>query len=305
MSKLVKQAREFARSFRVDDGKKFRLKEFAPGETLGLKHREGIKDLAAETLQEEIELLSAMQDKLYAQDRWGLLLIFQAMDAAGKDGTIKHVMSGINPQGCQVYSFKAPSPEELDHDFLWRTSRCLPERGRIGIFNRSYYEEVLAVRVHPEFLEKQRLPPRLVTNQIWKERFEDISSFERYATRNGIAIRKFFLNVSRDEQKKRFLERLDNPDKNWKFSMADARERERWDDYMAAYEDMIHHTASGHAPWYVVPADNKWFTRLVVAAAVIEALDDMNLAYPKVDDEKRKELEAARSMLEGKRPARA
>jgi PPK2 family polyphosphate:nucleotide phosphotransferase len=305
MSKLVKQAREFARSFRVDDGKKFRLKEFAPGETLGLKHREGIKDLAAETLREEIELLSEMQDKLYAQDRWGLLLIFQAMDAAGKDGTIKHVMSGINPQGCQVYSFKAPSPEELDHDFLWRTSRCLPERGRIGIFNRSYYEEVLAVRVHTEFLEKQRLPPRLVTNQIWKERFEDISSFERYATRNGIAIRKFFLNVSRDEQKKRFLERLDNPDKNWKFSMADAQERERWDDYMAAYEDMIRHTASGHAPWYVVPADNKWFTRLVVAAAVIEALDDMNLAYPKVDDEKRKELEAARSMLEGKRPARA
>ena len=303
MSKRVKQAREFARSFRVDDGKKFRLKEFAPGETLGLKHREGIKDLAAETLQEEIELLSAMQDKLYAQDRWGLLLIFQAMDAAGKDGTIKHVMSGINPQGCQVYSFKAPSPEELDHDFLWRTSRCLPERGRIGIFNRSYYEEVLAVRVHPEFLEKQRLPPRLVTNQIWKERFEDISSFERYATRNGIAIRKFFLNVSRDEQKKRFLERLDNPDKNWKFSMADARERERWDDYMAAYEDMIRHTASGHAPWYVVPADNKWFTRLVVAAAIIEALDDMNLAYPKVDDEKRKELEAARSMLEGKAPS--
>jgi len=305
MSKRVKQAREFARSFRVDDGKKFRLKEFAPGETLGLKHREGIKDLAAETLREEIELLSEMQDKLYAQDRWGLLLIFQAMDAAGKDGTIKHVMSGINPQGCQVYSFKAPSPEELDHDFLWRTSRCLPERGRIGIFNRSYYEEVLAVRVHPEFLEKQRLPPRLLTDRIWKERFEDISSFERYATRNGIAIRKFFLNVSRDEQKKRFLERLDNPDKNWKFSMADARERERWDDYMAAYEDMIRHTASGHAPWYVVPADNKWFTRLVVAAAVIEALDDMNLAYPKVDDEKRKELEAARSMLEGKRPARA
>jgi PPK2 family polyphosphate:nucleotide phosphotransferase len=305
MSKLEKRARDIARSFRVDDGKKFRLKEFAPGETLGLKHREGIKDLAAETLREEIELLSEMQDKLYAQDRWGLLLIFQAMDAAGKDGTIKHVMSGINPQGCQVYSFKAPSPEELDHDFLWRTSRCLPERGRIGIFNRSYYEEVLAVRVHPEFLEKQRLPPSLLTDRIWKERFEDISSFERYATRNGIAIRKFFLNVSRDEQKKRFLERLDNPDKNWKFSMADARERERWDDYMAAYEDMIHHTASGHAPWYVVPADNKWFTRLVVAAAVIEALDDMNLAYPEVDDEKRKELEAARSMLEGKRPARA
>jgi PPK2 family polyphosphate:nucleotide phosphotransferase len=227
------------------------------------------------------------------------------MDAAGKDGTIKHVMSGINPQGCQVYSFKSPSPEDLDHDFLWRTSLCLPERGRIGIFNRSYYEEVLAVRVHPEFLENQRLPPRLSTNQIWKERFEDISAFERYATRNGIAIRKFFLNVSREEQKKRFLERLDNPDKNWKFSMADARERERWDDYMAAYEEMIRHTASTHAPWYVVPADNKWFTRLVVAAAIIEALDDMNLAYPQVDGEKRKELEAVRSMLEGKRPARA
>ena len=305
MAKLVKQAREFARNFRVDDGKKFRLKEFAPDETLGFDHRDGIKDLAAETLREEIELLSEMQDKLYAQDRWGLLLIFQAMDAAGKDGTIKHVMSGVNPQGCQVYSFKTPSPEELDHDFLWRTSRCLPERGRIGIFNRSYYEEVLVVRVHPEFLERQRIPQRLLTNQLWKERFEDISAFERYATRNGIAIVKFFLNVSREEQKKRFLERLDNPDKNWKFSMADARERERWGDYMDAYEEMIRHTASPHAPWYVVPADKKWFTRLVVAAAVLEALDDMNLAYPKVDDEKRKELEAARSVLEGKRPAGA
>ena len=305
MAKLVKQARESARNFRVDDGKKFRLKEFAPDETLGFDHRDGIKDLAAETLREEIELLSEMQDKLYAQDRWGLLLIFQAMDAAGKDGTIKHVMSGVNPQGCQVYSFKTPSPEELDHDFLWRTSRCLPERGRIGIFNRSYYEEVLVVRVHPEFLERQRIPQRLLTNQLWKERFEDISAFERYATRNGIAIVKFFLNVSREEQKKRFLERLDNPDKNWKFSMADARERERWGDYMDAYEEMIRHTASPHAPWYVVPADKKWFTRLVVAAAVLEALDDMNLAYPKVDDEKRKELEAARSVLEGKRPAGA
>jgi len=305
VAKLVKQAREFARNFRVDDGKKFRLKEFAPDETLGFDHRDGIKDLAAETLREEIELLSEMQDKLYAQDRWGLLLIFQAMDAAGKDGTIKHVMSGVNPQGCQVYSFKAPSPEEIDHDFLWRTSRCLPERGRIGIFNRSYYEEVLVVRVHPEFLERQRIPQRLLTNQLWKERFEDISAFERYATRNGIAIVKFFLNVSREEQKKRFLERLDNPDKNWKFSMADARERERWGDYMDAYEEMIRHTASPHAPWYVVPADKKWFTRLVVAAAVLEALDDMNLAYPKVDDEKRKELEAARSVLEGKRPAGA
>ena len=305
MAKVLKRAREFAGNFRVDDGKKFDLKEFDPNETLGLKHQEGIKDLAAETLREGIELLAEMQDKLYAQDCWGLLLIFQAMDAAGKDGTIKHVMSGINPQGCQVYSFKSPSPEELDHDFLWRTSKCLPERGRIGIFNRSYYEEVLAVRVHPEFLEKQKLPPELVTKNIWKERFEDIAAFERYATRNGIAIRKFFLHVSREEQKKRFLERLDNPDKNWKFSMADARERERWDDYMTAYEEMIRHTASKHAPWYVVPADNKWFTRLVVAAAIIEALDDMNLAYPRVDDEKRTELEAARSVLEGKKPAGA
>jgi PPK2 family polyphosphate:nucleotide phosphotransferase len=305
MANLVKRAKEFAGNFRVDDGKKFRLKEFDPNETLGLKHREGIKDLAAETLQEGIQLLSEMQDKLYAQDRWGLLLIFQAMDAAGKDSAIKHVMSGINPQGCQVYSFKSPSPEELDHDFLWRTSRCLPERGRIGIFNRSYYEEVLAVRVHPEFLENQRLPPRLLTNRIWKERFEDISAFERYVTRNGIAIRKFFLNVSREEQKKRFLERLDNPHKNWKFSMVDVRERERWDDYMADYEEMIRHTASTHAPWYVVPADNKWFTRLAVAAAIIDALEDMNLAYPKVDDEKRKELEAVRSMLECKMPAGA
>ena len=227
-----------------------------------------------------------MQEKLYAQDRRALLLIFQAMDAAGKDGAIKHVMSGINPQGCQVYSFKSPSPEELDHDFLWRTSNCLPERGRIGIFNRSYYEEVLAVRVHREFLENQKLPPELVTKQIWKERFEDINAFERYATRNGITIRKFYLHLSKEEQKKRFLERLDNPDKNWKFSMADARERGFWDDYMAAYEDMIRHTATKHAPWYVVPADNKWFTRLVVAAAIHDALDEMKLAFPRVERRK-------------------
>jgi PPK2 family polyphosphate:nucleotide phosphotransferase len=246
-----------------------------------------------------------MQDKLYAQDRWALLLIFQAMDTAGKDGIIKHVMSGINPQGCQVYSFKSPSPEELDHDFLWRTSRCLPERGRIGIFNRSYYEEVLVVRVHPEFLEKQRLPPGLVTKEIWKERFKDICAFERYATRNGIVIRKFFLNVSREEQKKRLLERLDNPNKNWKFSMADVRERERWDDYMAVYEEMISYTASTHAPWYVVPADNKWFTRLVVVGAIVQALQDMQLAYPTVDAAKRKELAAARELLMNEKPPRA
>ena len=215
---------------------------------------------------------------LYAQDRWAVLLIFQAMDAAGKDGAIKHVMSGVNPQGCQVYSFKAPTAEDLDHDFLWRCMKRLPERGRIGIFNRSYYEETLVVRVHPEFLAKQKLPPELVTKDIWKERFQDIRSFERYLTRNGVVIRKFFLHVSKKEQKKRFLERLEEPEKNWKFSANDAKEREHWDDYMEAYEDMIRNTATKDAPWYVVPADNKWFTRVVVAAAVIDALASLDLA---------------------------
>ena len=295
MDKITpKEVRKFAAPYRIDDGKKFRLKEIDPGDTNGLRDPEGARHL----LQQGVEQLAKMQEKLYAQDRRGVLLIFQAMDAAGKDGTIKHVMSGINPQGCEVYSFKSPSAEELDHDFLWRTSRCLPERGRIGIFNRSYYEEVLAVRVHPEFLAKQKLPPELVTKSIWKERFEDINAFERYATRNGIAIVKFFLHLSKKEQKKRFLERLDNPDKNWKFSMADATERGFWGDYMAAYEDMIRNTATKHAPWYVVPADNKWFTRLVVAAAVHDTLDEMKLAFPEVDLEKRKELAAARVVLE-------
>jgi PPK2 family polyphosphate:nucleotide phosphotransferase len=301
MSKLVKKAKEFARRFRVEDGKKFRLKDFDPGETLGLKHREGIKDQAGDLLREGIEILSRMQEMLYAQDSWAVLLIFQAMDAAGKDGVIKHVMSGINPQGCEVFSFKAPSVEELDHDFLWRTGRRLPERGRIGIFNRSYYEEVLAVRVHKNLLEKEKLPRSLVTKNIWKERFEDINAHERYLTRNGIAIRKFFLNVSRDEQKKRFIERLDNPDKNWKFSMADVRERGYWNDYVDAYEDMILHTATKHAPWYVVPADNKWFSRLVVAAGIIDVLDDLDLAFPGVDEEKLKELADARAALEGEK----
>jgi len=295
----IRNVRKFTKPYRIDDGKSFRLKDIDPADTNGFKSSE----LPHEALQRGIVELSRMQEKLYAQDRRALLLIFQAMDAAGKDGAIKHVMSGINPQGCQVYSFKSPSPEELDHDFLWRTSKCLPERGRIGIFNRSYYEEVLAVRVHREFLEMQKLPPELVTKKIWKERFEDINAFERYATRNGITIRKFFLHLSREEQKKRFLERLDNPDKNWKFSMADARERAFWDDYMAANEDMIRHTATKHAPWYVVPADNKWFTRLVVAAAIHDALDEMKLSFPRVDDEKRKELEAARAVLEGNKPA--
>jgi PPK2 family polyphosphate:nucleotide phosphotransferase len=226
-----------------------------------------------------------------------LLLIFQAMDAAGKDGTIKHVMSGVNPQGCQVFSFKTPSSEELDHDFLWRTMRCLPERGRIGIFNRSYYEETLVVRVHPELLEHQKLPPSLVTKDIWQERFEDINAFERYLSRNGIVIRKFFLHVSREEQRQRFLSRLDEPEKNWKFSSADAREREHWDAYMAAYEDLLRNTSTRHSPWYVVPADNKWFTRLVVAAAVVDTLESLDLHFPKVDAEKRKDLAAARETL--------
>lgn len=301
MEDLLKKSRKFAKHFRVEEGKNFRLKDCDPEDTQGLKHVEGIKDKASLLLQEGVNVLAQMQEKLYAQDKWGLLLIFQAMDAAGKDSAIKHVMSGVNPQGCQVFNFKAPSAEELDHDFLWRTSRSLPERGRIGIFNRSYYEEVLVVRVHRELLAKQKLPSSLVTKKIWKERFEDINTYERYLTRNGIAIRKFFLNVSRNEQKKRFLERLDNPDKNWKFSVDDVRERGHWDRYMDAYEDMIRHTATEYAPWYVVPADSKWFSRLVVAAGIIEALDGLKLAFPTVDEAKREELAAARTMLESER----
>jgi PPK2 family polyphosphate:nucleotide phosphotransferase len=244
-----------------------------------------------------VQWLAHDQDRLYAQDRWALLVVFQAMDAAGKDGTIKHVMSGVNPQGCQVYSFKQPSVEELDHDYFWRYVKCMPERGRIGIFNRSYYEEVLVVRVHRELLQHQKLAPDLITRRIWDERLEDIAAFERYLTRNGVVILKFFLNVSRKEQKRRFLERLDLPEKNWKFSAADAVERRYWDDYMEAYESAIRGTASKDAPWFVVPADNKWFTRLVVAAAIVEALEKLDLAYPKVDAAKRKELAATREML--------
>jgi PPK2 family polyphosphate:nucleotide phosphotransferase len=294
MNKLIKNAREYARQFRIDNGKSFRLKSVDPADTGKLT-----KEEAAAELERGIESLRGMQEKLYAQDRWAILLIFQAMDAAGKDSTIKHVMSGVNPQGCQIYSFKTPSAEELDHDFLWRTTRHLPERGRIGIFNRSYYEEMLIVRVHRQLLERQKLPPRLVTEHIWKERFEDVNAFERYLTRNGVVIRKFFLHVSKEEQKKRFLQRIDNPDKNWKFTMDDVRERAYWDEYMAAYEEMIRHTATDHAPWYVVPADNKWFTRLVVSAAIIDALDELDLAFPKIDEENRQKLAEARAMLEG------
>src|SRR5215475_7894760 len=293
--KLIKRAREFSEPFRITKGKDFRLKDVDPNDTLDLK--EADKPKAKEALAMGISVLTELQDKLYAQDRWAVLLMFQAMDAAGKDGAIKHVMSGVNPQGCEVYSFKSPSSEDLDHDYLWRCMKSLPNRGHIGIFNRSYYEEVLVVRVHPEFLAKQKLPPKLLGKQIWEDRFEEIRNFEQYLTRNGVIVRKFFLHVSKKEQKKRFLDRIDDPLKNWKFSSNDANERDYWDDYMKAYEEMIQETATKHAPWYVVPANNKWFTRVVVGAAVIEALDSLDLAYPKVDESKLKELAAAKRKL--------
>jgi PPK2 family polyphosphate:nucleotide phosphotransferase len=289
--------RKLLKPYRVEHGRNFRLKDFDPGDTGGFKS----KARAEELLREGSERLGALQDKLYAQDSWAVLLIFQALDAAGKDSTIKHVMSGINPQGCQVYSFKAPSAEELDHDFLWRTTRCLPERGRIGIFNRSYYEEVLVVKVHPEILAAQRLPAPLVSKDIWKERYADIVSFEQYLAHNGMVVRKFFLHVSREEQRQRFLDRLTIPEKNWKFSMADVKERNCWEDYQRAYEEAIRETAAPHAPWYVVPADHKWFTRMVVAGAVVDALEELDLAYPEVDAHKRDELRLVRAELENEK----
>ncbi len=292
---ILDRIEKFVEPYRVTKGKGFRLKDIDPDDTRKLKSDQ--KDEAQAVLAQGVEWLAEEQDKLYAQDRWSVLLVFQAMDAAGKDGTIKHVMSGVNPQGCQVYSFKSPSPEELDHDFLWRTTKCLPERGRIGIFNRSYYEEVLVVRVHEAILARQKLPRRLVTKRIWDERLEDIAAFERYLARNGTVILKFFLHVSRKEQKKRFMERLDQPEKHWKFAAGDVHERQYWDDYMAAYEDAIRATAAKHAPWFVVPADNKWFTRLVVAAAIVEALEKLDLAYPKIDAATKSELTAARAAL--------
>jgi PPK2 family polyphosphate:nucleotide phosphotransferase len=279
--------------FRVTTGRRFTLKDHRPGNTLDFKS----KAQTAALLKQGVSTLSELQEKLYAQDRWAVLLIFQAMDAAGKDSTIKHVMSGINPTGCQVYSFKAPSPEELDHDFLWRTTRCLPERGRIGIFNRSYYEETLIVRVHPELLARQHLPESLVTRRIWRERFDDINAFERYLSRNGVLVLKFFLHVGKEEQRKRFLERLEEPEKNWKFSIADVHERDHWDAYQDAYEDMIRHTAHEHAPWFVVPSNAKWFARLVVATAVIDGLEKLKLAFPEVDQEKRRELATVKRAL--------
>ena len=291
---LLEKARKFARPFRVD-GDKFRLKDVDPADTLGFKSE--AKPRAKEGLQISVSALAEFQDMLYAQDKWAVLLIFQAMDAAGKDGTIKHVMSGVNPQGCQVFSFKSPSPEDLDHDFLWRCMKCLPNRGHIGIFNRSYYEEVLVVRVHPEFLVRQKIPPALLTKGIWQQRFQDIRSFERYLSRNGVKIVKFFLHVSKREQKRRFLDRAEEPEKNWKFSVSDMVERDHWKEYQDAYEDMIRNTATKDSPWYVVPADNKWFTRVVVGAAIVDALASLNLAYPKIDKARLEEIAKAKQSL--------
>lgn len=293
MKRKVPKIPKLIEPYRVEHGKKFRLKDLEPADTQGLD----LKEQADELLKQGVERLSDMQQKLYAQDRWAVLLIFQAMDAAGKDSVIRHVMTGISPIGCQVFSFKEPSAEDLSHDFMWRTSKLLPRRGYIGIFNRSYYEEVLVVRVHPHLLQNERIPKPLVTKKIWKQRFADINAFESYLDHNGTVIRKFFLNVSKEEQRKRFLSRLDEPHKNWKFSEGDVREREHWDNYMSAYEDMIRHTATPHAPWYVVPADQKWFTRMIVSSVIIDTLESLKLAFPKVDAAKQKELDSARKLL--------
>jgi len=290
----TKQFRALAKPYVVRDGDRFALKNFNPKGP----GRSATQHDAKKFLCKGVETLSGLQERLYAQDRWGVLLIFQAMDAAGKDSAIKHVMSGVDPVGCQVYSFKAPSSEELDHDFMWRTSKALPERGRIGIFNRSYYEETLVVRVHPKFLVRQRLPAELITPNIWKERFQDINAFERYLARNGFLIRKFFLNVSRAEQRRRFLARLDRPEKNWKFSMGDLAERDRWRSYMTAYEDMIRRTATPQAPWVVVPADDKKFARTVIVAAIIDALNGLDLEFPPLDAEQKRDLARARRLLQ-------
>jgi PPK2 family polyphosphate:nucleotide phosphotransferase len=291
--KLRKEAARIIERYRVSKGEKFTLKDYDPADTNGVKSKEH----ADKILGRRVGLLSEMQEKLYAQDCWALLLIFQGMDAAGKDGAIKHVMSGVNPQGCDVSSFKSPSTEDLDHDYLWRIHKCIPARGKIGIFNRSYYEEVLVVRVHPPFLRAQKLPGRLINKHIWEERYEDINAFERYLTRNGVVVRKFFLHLSKKEQEKRFLERLEESKKNWKFSMADVQERAFWKNYQEAYEEMIQRTATKHAPWYVIPADNKWFTRLAVASAIIETLGGLDLAFPDIGQAKKKELEAVRASL--------
>jgi PPK2 family polyphosphate:nucleotide phosphotransferase len=291
--KIAKKALKLADAFKVRHADSFRLKDFDPADTRGIHS----KEKADQLLQQSVAVLRDLQEKLYAQDQWAVLLIVQAMDAAGKDSLIKHVMSGVNPQACEVSSFKQPSTEELNHDFLWRTARRLPERGKIGIFNRSYYEEVLVVRVHQQYLQKQHLPPELVTQKIWKERFRDIRNFEEYLTRNGVVIRKFFLHVSREEQKRRFLARLEEPEKNWKFSEADVHERKYWDDYMNAYEDMIRHTSTPDAPWYVVPADHKWFTHIAASAALIQTLEQIDLQLPKLDKTRLKQLDQAKQLL--------
>lgn len=292
---LIKKAKKFSKQYSVGNGDGFKLKNFETKASFNLGSDE--KKLVEETLELGVEALAAMQETLYAQDKWSVLLIFQAMDAAGKDGAIKHVMSGVNPQGCQVFSFKAPSSEDLDHDFLWRCQKHLPERGRIGIFNRSYYEEVLVVRVHKQILENQKLSKKLITKDIWEERFEDIRNFEKYLNRNGTIVIKFFLNISKEEQKKRFIERVDNPDKNWKFSAADAKERGFWNDYMHAYEELIKNTSTKKAPWYVIPADDKPYARIAIASAIINAMDELNLEYPKVSEEKIAELQAVKQAL--------
>jgi PPK2 family polyphosphate:nucleotide phosphotransferase len=291
--KLIKQASRLAEPFCITKGQKFRLKDWDPAATTGVKNKQHAQNI----LDAREGVLNRLQEKLYAQDRWAALVVLQGLDAAGKDGVIKHVMSGVNPQGCEVHAFKAPTNEELDHDYLWRTHKYIPERGKIGIFNRSYYEEALIVRIHPTLLKAERLPEPLITKQIWDQRYEDINAFEEYLTRNGVLIRKFFLHVSKEEQKKRFLERLEDPKKNWKFSMADVNERGFWKDYQEAYQEMIQNTATKHAPWFVVPADNKWFTRLIVASAIIQALDELHLSFPQVDKAKKKELEAVRASL--------
>jgi len=292
---FIENAKNFSSQYRVKDAKKFKLKDFVTnGHNFSNKEE---KALVEEALQIGVQTLASMQDKMYAQDKWSLLVIFQAMDAAGKDGAIKHVMSGVNPQSCQVHSFKAPSAEELDHDYLWRCMKHLPERGCIGIFNRSYYEEVLVVRVHEQILQAQKIPPKLLTKDIWEDRLKDIKHFEEYLNRNGTLVIKFFLNLSYEEQKKRFIERIDNPDKNWKFSTSDAKERKHWKEYMHAYEEMIKKTSTDDSPWYVVPADNKPYARMVVASAIIDSLHSMQLAYPKVSDEKVAELKRLKEEL--------
>jgi len=298
LKELAERCRKFADPYRIDDQENFRLEAINPGDVGDLTAED--KPRAKEALAVGVQALAELQGLLYAQDRWGALMIFQAMDAAGKDGAIKHVMSGVNPQGCQVDSFKAPSAEELDHDYLWRCLKRLPERGRIGIFNRSYYEEVLVLRVHEELLKKQKMPPELITPQIWDQRYEDIRNVEQYLSRNGYVIRKFFLHVSNEEQKRRFMERLENPDKHWKFSASDAKERQHWNDYMNAYEAMIRATARPDAPWYVVPADNKWFTRVIVAAAIIDALEALDLKFPEMTAPQKQQLEGARAALVGR-----